>query len=283
MWRCAVVSVFLAAGCGTGGSDDTADTPATSAAAEASCPEVESPPPTSGPAPAPEESGPLFRPATYREGDRTVMPVTFLDGTSAELVYEPELALEDTLVVPGWAGGTTPGEVSRDFLIRYGTLTDLASFLTELVSTELVRSDAIVCVYRVTGLSDYLMFQFEDWVVGIHSADAMSPDVRATWARDLSLRVAPDGFPVLGSSGGTHFWEHGPGLGFQQGGPGIQVILDGCALDEDTYESGELAGYGRRCIAGTGVEISVNNFAGATVDEVLEGLTIREIRHGPPN
>lgn len=209
------------------------------------------------------------------------MPVTFLDGTSAELVYEPELALEDALVVPGWAGGTSPGEVSRDFLIRYGKLTDLAGFLTGLVSTEQVRSDAIVCVYGVAGLADYLMFQFEDWVVGIHSADAMSPDDRATWARDLSLQTAPDGFPVLRRFGSVHFSEErGPGLGFQKGGPGIQVILDGCARDDEAYESGELAGYGRRCIAGTGVQISVNNFTGVTVDEVLEGLTIREIRQG---
>lgn len=62
-----------------------------------------------------------------------------------------------------------------------------------------------------------------------------------TWTRDLSLSTAPDGFPVLGSLGGIHFWEErGPGLGFQKGGPGIQVILDGCALDDDTYESGDL-------------------------------------------
>jgi hypothetical protein len=205
------------------------------------------------------------------------MPVTFPDGTTAELVYAPELALEDALVAPGWAGGIAPSVVDRDFLIWYGALTDFAGLLSELVSTELVRNDAIVCRYEARGLYEYLVFEFEDWVVGIHSADAMSPSVRATWARDLTLRVAPDGFPVLESSGGVRFWR-GPSLGFAKGGAGIDLRLDACALDDDFFESGELEWYGRRCVPGTGIQISTNNYAGATVDGVLQGLEVRDVR-----
>jgi hypothetical protein len=278
-WVGAVAVVLVAAGCGSDDADQAGTEPTTtSAAPEESCPEAPNPPPTSGLPPPPEETSPLFVPATSRDGDRTVMPVTFPDGTTAELVYEPDLALEDAQIAPGWAGGTTPGEVSRDFIIRYGSLTDRPGFLSELVTTEASRPDALVCVYRVDALdNDYLMFQFEDWVVGIHSADNMSPEVRRAWTNGLTLRTAPDGFPILSATGAVEFSTAGPGIEFQKGGPGVALILGGCAPEDDAYESDELAGYGRRCVPGTGVAISVNHYSGATVDEVLQGVDVRNV------
>lgn len=61
--------------------------------------------PTEGaPSPTPSPSylalGDRWAPPTYREGDRVVMPVTFPDGTTAELVYPPELGLEELSVYP---------------------------------------------------------------------------------------------------------------------------------------------------------------------------------------
>jgi hypothetical protein len=41
-----------------------------------------------------------WAPPTYREGGHTVMPVTFPDGTTAELVYAADLGLEELSVYP---------------------------------------------------------------------------------------------------------------------------------------------------------------------------------------
>jgi hypothetical protein len=206
------------------------------------------------------------------------MPVTFPDGTTAELVYRPELALEDALITPGWTA-SIGGEFGRDFLIRPGTLTDRPGFLTQLVATELVRDDALVCRYKVAVFSnEYLVFQFDGWVVALHSAEDMTPEIRRSWASDLTLDLADDGFPVLGNRGRVLFGvPGGPALMYQKGGPGIIVVLDECASDDSSVVSGELDGYGERCVTGTGVKIRTNHYAGATVDEVLQGVDVRNV------
>ena len=45
-----------------------------------------------------------FVPGTYREGDRVVLPITFPDGTSAELVYSAELEIAELGVFPYTSG-----------------------------------------------------------------------------------------------------------------------------------------------------------------------------------
>ncbi len=50
-----------------------------------------------------------FAPATYREGDRVVLPITFPDGTRAELLYPPALEIAELGVVP-YGSGTLHGE-----------------------------------------------------------------------------------------------------------------------------------------------------------------------------
>lgn len=281
----AVAVMLVAAGCIANTGDETSGTTTTSTAPEAFCPEAPDPPPTSGLPPPPEETSPLFVPATSREGDRIVMPVTFLDGTTAELVYDAELALESALIVPYWYAEVDEHDGSyRDLIIRYGSLTDRPGFLNELVSTEAVHDDALVCVYHVDLFNDdYLMFEFEDWIVGIHSADDMTPEIRSAWIDGLELRTTPDGFPVVEGIGTIELAAQqlaGPELEFQKGGPGIEIGLNKCALDDNTFESGELNGYGRRCVPGTGVQISVSGYSGATVDEVLQGLEIRNLVPG---
>ena len=56
-----------------------------------------------------------FVPSTHVEGGSVVMPITFPDGTTAELVYPPELDLSGMRVQP-YSSGYGPG-FSRDFLV----------------------------------------------------------------------------------------------------------------------------------------------------------------------
>lgn len=74
-----------------------------------------------------------FVPATHREGDRVVLPIAFPDGTTAELVYPPELDIAELGLIPYTSGAlrrinltpTRGDSVARDFVIRYGVLDDL--------------------------------------------------------------------------------------------------------------------------------------------------------------
>ena len=54
-----------------------------------------------------------WAPPTYREGDHAVMPVTFPDGTTAELVYEAELKLEELSVIRTPSPRADPRRVAR--------------------------------------------------------------------------------------------------------------------------------------------------------------------------
>ncbi|HEX2057850.1 MAG TPA: hypothetical protein VHI71_05725 [Actinomycetota bacterium] len=46
------------------------------------------------------QGDPQFAPQTYTEGDRSVMPIAFLDGTHGDMLYAPDLALEDLAIQP---------------------------------------------------------------------------------------------------------------------------------------------------------------------------------------
>lgn len=63
-----------------------------------------------------------FTPPTHTQGDRTVMPIVFSDGTSAELIYPPELDLSSlgvsVLRTSGLIGDETGS--GRGVDIRYG-------------------------------------------------------------------------------------------------------------------------------------------------------------------
>ena len=59
-----------------------------------------------------------FVPATHRDGDRVVLPLTFPDGTRATIAYPPELGIAELGVRP-YGSATLHGK-GRDFFIRHG-------------------------------------------------------------------------------------------------------------------------------------------------------------------
>jgi hypothetical protein len=189
-----------------------------------------------------------FVPATYREGDDVVLPVTFPDGTSAELVYPPELAIAELGLVPYTSGrlhGKSPTPersdfVGRDFVIRHG---DLARVLAEFSGQ---RPPAVLARYvgangQTVGLWDvdvndtahYLGFQFGDWAVLVYDyvagGAAMTDAERASWAANFSGRETDDGFLLLDGSGPlrlARIGEHaGPELTLSAGDPNRALIL----------------------------------------------------------
>ncbi len=161
-----------------------------------------------------------FVPATYREGDRVVLPITFPDGTSAELVYPPELEIAELGVFPYSSGrlhgkSPIPGRsdfVGRDFVIRHG---DLAHVLAAFNSR---KEPVLLAQYqgangqtigfwdvRTNDTAHYLGFQFGRWAVLVYDyvagGAAMTDAERASWAANFTGRETADGFLVLDGSG----------------------------------------------------------------------------------
>lgn len=189
-----------------------------------------------------------FVPATYREVDRVVLPVTFPDGTSAELLYPPELDIAGLGVFPYGSGtlhgkSPTPGRsdfVGRDFVIRHG---DLAHVLAEFNGE---RQPALLARYqgangqtvgfwdlRTNDTAHYLGFQFGRWAVLVYDfvsvGAAMTDAERASWAANFSGRETDDGYLLLEGLGPLRLrsvGEHaGPELTFAAGEPNRALIF----------------------------------------------------------
>jgi hypothetical protein len=166
----------------------TTPTPASSPSTEISI----SPP--AGPGP--------FHGETYRENGFLVMPITFPDGTTAEVVYPATLDLGTDYVYPLAYVTGGPKECHQQM---YFSRSEIAgSVITNeppLAVFEGADGDpvALWAGKRWAEPRDFLAFDFGDWVVALfceadpdEDADALS-----LWARSLNARPTPDGLLVL--------------------------------------------------------------------------------------
>jgi len=145
-----------------------------------------------------------FFPVTYREANRVALPVTFTDGTRAELVYLPKLDIAGLGGGP-YGSGTLKGEsptrgrsdvVGRDFWIFYGEVEDVVLSLNGgkmprlLGEYQGVGQTVGLWDFRSDHNADYLAFQFGRWVVlmydyasdGDFPGAAMTDAERASWS-----------------------------------------------------------------------------------------------------
>ncbi len=189
-----------------------------------------------------------FMPAIYREGDRVVLPITFPDGTRAELVYAPELEIAELGVFPYSSGelrriNPTPSRgksVARDFVIRYGDLDEFIAARNEGKPPRLVAqyegADGQPVGLWDFGWNDtahYLGFQFGRWAVLVYDyiaePAAMIEAERASWAASFAGRETDDGFLVLEGSNSLRLpgaGEHaGPQLTFSAAEPSRALLV----------------------------------------------------------
>ncbi|MBA2725359.1 MAG: hypothetical protein H0U53_05160 [Actinobacteria bacterium] len=132
------------------------------------------------------------------------MLVQFLDGSSAELTWPPDLDLFSEGIAPsGWA--FVPNRFARDFFIRRGGPEEVVGLfgsprlLTDYPDDEGGR----VGFWRPEGWPDvdYLAFQFDSWVVlvydyrtGLYGGDPMNDEGRQLWATNLHGQETDEGF-----------------------------------------------------------------------------------------
>lgn len=263
-----------------------------------------------GPPPAPSstavdaaatgDSG--FMPSTYLEDDSVVMPIMFPDGTTAELVYPPELDLSNMRVQP-YSSGYAPG-FARDFLVLDKPVGDVIGGYgeAELLADYDDGHGGTVGFWRLPPDGLYLAFQFGSWTVLVYDytdeGAQMSDEDRALWATNFHGREAEDGFllleaeaPLRLAAAGEHagpelsFWSRSSDFNPQislfpgecepyregEGFDSIEVV-HGLAVSR---ESDDFAAW---CDPHASMTVHVSQGPGDTfIDDVLAGLEIRNV------
>ena len=283
MGRCVRITVIAAclavSGCGRVG-----DLPERQ---EASPPDAVSPSPTYLP---PDER---WAPPTHREGDALVMPVTFPDGTSAELVYPQELRLEDMSVYPDtFAEIGGPSECGSPV---YATRHDPhGTWITGDASlAEHVRPDGVrVGLWEGTRANrpyDFLIFRFGAWTVMIPCRGSIGDAELAIWAENLHGHQSPEGLLVLEGTAPlvVNPWrdQNGPTLRMSDEDiivdiqPGSELCEQSSGRGGDT-DPGD--GVVQWCIQPEGsVYVYANGFTPAGEDflqQLVDGLQVRRVQ-----
>ena len=159
-----------------------------------------------------------FVPRSVHVGSRVNVPVTFPDGTRADVSYPQELGLASFGVRP-YASGELRGCCARDFDILRGSFSGLvrgSAPVAEFPGAE----GAQVEVWRGRGdPAFYLVFRFGEWNVLVWDGSGgatMTKAQRATWASHLDGTESSDGFLVLHPTAPLELMPSGPGAGGPQ-------------------------------------------------------------------
>jgi hypothetical protein len=248
------------------------------------------------PSPSPSYLAPDDRwaPATHLEDGRRVMPVTFPDATTAELVYPPRLRLEelsvnpDTFVDPGPSECGSPVYASR-YDPHEGWIRGEAP-----IAEHLGADGATVALWEGTPVNrpyDFLVYRFGSWTVLVPCRGPIGQDELAMWAKNLHGEESPDGLLVLKGTPPLvlHPWrdQHGPTLRMSD----HDVVVDISPLSEQCDPA---SGWGGDTNPGDGVVqwcvqpegtiyIYANGFTPEGKDllqALVDDLEVREVQPG---
>lgn len=168
-----------------------------------------------------------FVPNTYREARKVVLPVTFADGSTAELVYPPSLRLAELGVQPTAAVGIQKSRRSvrhERFLLITKQPVDKVTEGSPLHTYD--GASGKVTLRRSADEDEslyplFLHFRIGTWNVLVGDGNAgtfMGPKNREIWAKNLDGHVTENGFVVI---------EPRPPLAFAVG-PGPNLYLATC-------------------------------------------------------
>jgi hypothetical protein len=161
--------------------------------------------PTPAPSPSteisvapPEGPGP-FHGKPYREGASLVMPITFPDGTTAEVVYPTTLELGTEYVWPGaFVQGGPRGCYEEIHFSRSEIVGNFTSSGPPLAVFEGIHGDPVALWSGKRWLQplDVLAFDFGDWVAMVF-CQVDDVDTLSTLAGSLDGHPTPDGLFVV--------------------------------------------------------------------------------------
>lgn len=257
---------------------------------------AESPTDTPSPSPSYLSVGEQWAPPTFPEGDVVVMPVTFPDGTAAELVYPPSLALEKLSVYPDTFADGGPRQCGWPVhATRYDPHAGWIRGDTPLAVH--VRTDGVsVALWEGTRDNepyDYLLYRFGSWSVLVPCQwdGAIDQEALAVWAENLHGYESPEGLLVLEGTSPLvlHPWrdQNGPTLRFSS----QDVIIDIRPLSDQCDpasgwggDTDAADGVVQWCVqADGGIYVYANAFSAESKDllqELVDRLAVRRVR--PP-
>ena len=193
------------------------------------------------------------------DGMRVVVPLTFLDGVSAQLLLPAG-------VDP--SGGYVTGQAVLEF----------GDHAAPVSTSYRARRAPVLARYRRVAL-DYegnLNFAAGDWTVRVYAADLSERD-RAFLARHVEFRATSDGLAAVGGDRAVSL----PTLAFSPDGAGglygrFEIAHTGCAAASPGIDEGAFVG--RRCVPGTGIELGAEGVDAAFVHRVLTETEIHDVR-----
>lgn len=204
-----------------------------------------------------------FSPPTTSAGGKTQMSLTFTDGTTADLLYDPSLNLADLGV--SVSDGGTLGSFARaggQFEVDHGGPSFVANPTTVPTSGGIPGAGGATVFVRPAPSptpGNYLDFKFGDWHVGVWEGsdnDLMAASDDASWAASMSGTVNPLGFLVLSAKAPLKLTPFGT-----PGGPSLTF--------GDIFGTGILL-TPEACVAPTGDNVSNN----------ANGVPVRITRNG---
>jgi hypothetical protein len=194
------------------------------------------------------------------DGMRVVVPLTFLDGTSARLLLP---------------AGVDPrgGYVTGQAVLEFG------DHAVSISTSYRARKAPVLARYRGVAL-DYegnLNFAAGDWTVRVYAADLSERD-RAFLARHVEFRATNDGLVTLGDDRAVSLAT----LAFSPDGAGglygrFEIAHTGCAVGAGPGVD-EGASVGRRCVTGTGIELGVEGTDSGFVQRLLTETEVHDVR-----
>lgn len=227
----------------------------------------------------------------------TVMPVTFPDGSTAELVYPPELELERGLLTPEFFIEGGPHSCSNVLTSRGNMADDVYDGDRPIATFEDARGNP-VGLWRGRGWAapySYLVVRLDSWVLAVIcnpedryvAPDRFGPPLLppfaeeevAVWARGIDGRETPDGMLVMTPREPLRLgeWAFNTGPTLRLSFPGedpavVDIGLEGCdpgvRLDPDG--KGEVAQW---CVS-PGIRIYALGTE-ESLDALVAGLQIR--------
>ena len=237
-----------------------------------------------------QPSGQTWAPATIREGDVIVMPITFPDGTTAEAVYPSDLGLDGFNVYPdayanleagsgacGWPVHASRSDPREDWARGAGPLDSHTRIDGTVV--ELWQGKPWTRPHNI------LVTRFGRWnVIVLCRAQAMIPEV-VLWAEHLGAHTSRDGLLVLEDSLPLEAHPGDTGATIRLSGPNVVVDLevspDDCRNGGAT-DLGSADGVVEWCVDGN-VHVYANAFEPrqhAFLERLTADLTVRNVR--PP-
>ena len=240
----------------------------------------------------PEEKGALPFPVTYHEGDNEVMPIAFLNGTSAEMVYPADLPLEQVTIQPSGSLYDGVSDFSLDGLTSRFVVWRNPGDDAEPIETYYPPQDGIVRKWRAEPAEGQAV-RLGPWLVDV-PYETLTNEQRQALVDHLFGLETEGGFLILEATSPLLLWPEGEGELVAQTYFDVDdlQILDRCIdfsqASDDSFVRNDIEVFRANEAAAVGVDVwfwcdragefGVQVNEGAVAEALIDGLSFRDLR-----